>query len=66
MNLDIDDDLVEQIRQRYRLKTKTEAIDLALRRVAFEPMTREEALAMEGACAIGEIPEDRFVPPGDS
>jgi Arc/MetJ family transcription regulator len=43
---------------RYGLRTKTEAVDLALRHLAGQPMTREEALAMEGAHAIGDIPDD--------
>lgn len=63
MNLEIDDELVERVRTRYKLRTKTEAIDLALRRVAFEPMTREEALAMRGAFPDFEVPHDEFVPP---
>ncbi|MDQ2741664.1 MAG: type II toxin-antitoxin system VapB family antitoxin [Chloroflexota bacterium] len=44
--------------RRYRLRTKTEAVDLALRHLAGQPMTREEALAMHGAHAIGEPPPD--------
>lgn len=57
-NIEIEDDYVQAIMARYRLRTKTEAVDLALRHVAGQPMTREEALAMHGAHAIGEIPED--------
>jgi Arc/MetJ family transcription regulator len=57
-NIEIDDDYVDTIMRRYHLHTKTEAVDLALRVVAGQPMTREEALAMEGAHAIGEIPAD--------
>jgi Arc/MetJ family transcription regulator len=59
-NIVIEDDYVERIKVRYHLRTKTEAVDLALRRVAGHPMTLEEALAMEGANAIGELPEDSF------
>ena len=44
--------------RRYRLATKTEAVDLALRRLAGHPMTREEALAMRGAAALDEVPAD--------
>ena len=43
---------------RYGIHTKTEAVHLALRHLAGQPMTHEEALAMRGANAIGEIPED--------
>lgn len=57
-NIAIDDDALRRVMERYQLTTKTEAVDLALRRLAGESMTREEMLAMEGAHAIGEIPED--------
>jgi len=44
-NVEIDDDTLAIVMQRYRLATKTEAVNLALRRLAGRPMTREEALA---------------------
>ncbi len=56
----IDNDLVGIVMQRYNLKTKTEAVDKALRHLAGQPLTREEILAYEGANLIGEVPEDRF------
>ncbi|HET9690886.1 MAG TPA: type II toxin-antitoxin system VapB family antitoxin [Acidimicrobiales bacterium] len=56
--IEIDDDLVRSVMERYHLRTKTEAVDLALRHLAGQPMTRDEALAMHGAGAIGEIPAD--------
>ncbi len=37
------------------MHTKTEAVDLALRHLAGVPMTRDEALAMQGIRAIGEV-----------
>ena len=46
------------VMERYGLRTKTEAVELALRNLAGQPMTRDEALAMRGAHAIAEIPED--------
>lgn len=46
---------------RYRLRTKTEAVDLALRRTAGEPMNKEEALAMEGGNRLEHIPDDRTI-----
>jgi Arc/MetJ family transcription regulator len=57
-NIEIDDLYVRRIMDRYGIHTKTEAVDLALRHLAGQPMTRAEALAMEGAHAIGEIPRD--------
>jgi Arc/MetJ family transcription regulator len=57
-NIDLDDDRLAVIMARYGVHTKTEAVDLALRRLAGEPMTISEALAMRGACAIDEVPAD--------
>jgi Arc/MetJ family transcription regulator len=58
-NIVIEDDYVRAIMRRYGLRTKTEVVDLALRRLATEPMTREEALAMRGSNSIGELPADQ-------
>ena len=58
-NLEIDDEALAVVMRRYRLATKTEAVDLALRRLAGRPMTREEALAMRGARALDEVPDDQ-------
>jgi Arc/MetJ family transcription regulator len=57
-NIEIEDDDVRAIMDRYGLRTKTEAVDLALRHLAGRPMTRDQALAMRGAGAIGEAPVD--------
>ena len=48
---------------RYAVRTKTEAVDLALRHLAGQPMSRDEALSMRGARAMEDVPEDR-VPRG--
>ncbi len=61
-NLLIDDELLERVMRRYGLRTKTEAVDLALRHLAGRPMTTEEALAMQGARAILDIPPDEPPP----
>jgi Arc/MetJ family transcription regulator len=58
-NIEIEDAYLETIMDRYGLRTKTEAVDLALRHLAGQPMTRKEALAMRGARAILEIPPDQ-------
>ena len=48
-NIEIDEELIERVMRRHGLKTKREAVEFALRSVAGpEPMTIEEALAMEG------------------
>jgi len=57
-NIEIEDSYVEAVMDRYGVRTKTEAVDLALRHLAGHPMTREEALAMRGAHAIGEAPSE--------
>ena len=57
-NIEIDDVYVEAIKTRYGVHTKTEAVDLALRYLAGQPMTREQTLAMRGAHAIGAVPAD--------
>lgn len=57
-NIELDDTYVQAIMDRYGIHTKTEAVDLALRHLAGQPMTRDEALAMRGANAIGKIPRD--------
>lgn len=57
-NIEIEDDHVRTIMDRYGVRTKTEAVDLALRNLAGQPMTRDEALSMRGAHAIGGIPAD--------
>ncbi len=57
-NIEIENTYVEAIMQRYGVRTKTDAVDLALRRLAVIPMTKAEILAMRGANAIGEIPPD--------
>ena len=57
-NIEIEDSYLRTIMDRYGLRTKTEAVDLALRHLAGQPMTRDEAVAMRGARAIDEIPPD--------
>jgi Arc/MetJ family transcription regulator len=58
-NIDIDDELIERVMRRYRLPSKRAAVELALRRLAGEPMSREEALAMEGTGWRGDLDELR-------
>ena len=57
-NIEIEDDYLQAVIKRYRLRSKTEAVDLALRYLAGQPMTRDEAVAMAGAHAIDHIPRD--------
>ena len=57
-NIELEDDYVRAIMDRYGVHTKTEAVDLALRHLAGQPMRREEALSMRGARAIDDAPAD--------
>ncbi len=57
-NIEIEDTYLQAVMDRYGLRTKTEAVDLALRHLAGQPMTREEAIGMRGAHAIGDLPRD--------
>lgn len=58
-NIDIDDRLVAEAMRLYRLHSKREAVDLALRRLVGDPMNHEEALAMEGVGWAGDLAEMR-------
>ena len=57
-NIEIEDDYVTTIMDRFGVHTKTEAVDLALRHLAGQPMSRDEALAMRGRGAIDVVPAD--------
>jgi Arc/MetJ family transcription regulator len=54
-NIELDDRLVEMAMQRYGLKTKREAVQLALERLVGGVMTKEEALAMQGFGWEGDL-----------
>ena len=62
-NIDLDDDLVRRAMLRYGLRTKREAVDLALRRLVGEPLSLEEALEMEGSGWEGSLNELRGADP---
>ena len=60
-NIDIDDDACAAVMRRYGLKTKRDAVNLALRALAksIEPMTVDEARAMRGTGWEAELEEIR-------
>jgi Arc/MetJ family transcription regulator len=58
-NIEIDDELIERAMRVYRLRSKREAVDFALRKLVGERMTREEMLAMEGTGWAGDLDEMR-------
>jgi len=57
-NIEIEDSYLEAVMDRFGVHTKTEAVDLALRHLAGQPMTREEALSMRGSRSIAGVPAD--------
>lgn len=57
-NIELDVAAVSTIMARFGIRTKTEAVDLALRHLAGQPMTREEALGMRGQRAVADAPAD--------
>ena len=58
-NIEIDDDLIRRVMQRYGLRTMREAVDMALRRLVVDTMTLEEARAMEGTGWHADLDEIR-------
>ncbi len=61
-NIDLDDDLVAEVMRRYRVTTKKDAVDLALRRLVGEPLTKEFLLSLEGIGWDGDLDELRDDP----
>jgi Arc/MetJ family transcription regulator len=57
-NIEIEETYLRIVMDRYSLRTMTEAVEFALRHLAGQPMSREEALAMRGAHAMEEPPAD--------
>lgn len=58
-NIDIDDEVLEQVRKTYGLRTKRETVDFALRRLLVTRLTSEQVLAMEGSGWQGDLDEMR-------
>ena len=54
-NIDIDEDACAEVMRRYRLATKRDAVNLALRIVAAEPLSVDEARGLRGSGWDGEL-----------
>lgn len=54
-NIDIDDELVAMVMERYNLPTKKAAVNFALEKAIGYVMSRSEALAMEGTGWDGDL-----------
>lgn len=58
-NVDIDDKACAEVMQRYQLGTKRAAINFALRTLAAEPLSLDEARALRGTGWEGDLDEMR-------
>ena len=58
-NIDIDEEAVEVIMRRYQLRTKRDAVNFALRTVAAEALSLDEARALRGSGWDGDLEEMR-------
>ena len=54
-NIDIDEEACRRVMERFNLTTMKDAVNLALRTLAIEPMTLDEALAMRGTGWEGDL-----------
>jgi Arc/MetJ family transcription regulator len=54
-NVDVDDELIARVIRRYRVTTKREAIDLALRELVGHALTTDETLQLEGSGWEGDL-----------
>jgi Arc/MetJ family transcription regulator len=58
-NIDLDDEAVGRVMEKYGLKTKKAAVDFALRRAAGPALTKEFLLGLEGIGWEGDLDEMR-------
>jgi Arc/MetJ family transcription regulator len=58
-NIDIDEVACEVVMQRYRLATKREAVNLALRTLAGEPLSLDKARRLRGSGWDGDLEDMR-------
>ena len=59
-NVDIDDRACAEVMRRYRFTTKREAINFALRTLAAEPASVDEARSLRGTGWEGDLDAMRF------
>ncbi len=58
-NIDIDETACAAVMRRYRLASKREAVNLALRLLAAEPLRSDEARRLRGSGWVGDLEEMR-------
>jgi Arc/MetJ family transcription regulator len=54
-NIDIDEEACAEVMRRYQLTTKRDAVNFALRALAAEPLTIEEARSLRGSGWEGDL-----------
>ncbi len=54
-NIDIDDEACAEVMRRYQLATKRDAVNLALRTLAAEPLTVDDARRLRGSGWDGDL-----------
>jgi len=54
-NIEIDDELIARVMERYGFRTKREAVERALRSLDVEPLSREEILELQGMGWEGDL-----------
>ncbi len=64
VEVDVKEELLEAVLERYHLTSQRAAVEFALRRAAVRPMSKEEALGMEGVGWDGDLEAMRSDDPG--
>ena len=65
VEVDVKEELLEAVRERYHLTSRRATVEFALRRAAVRPMSKEEALAMEGVGWDEDLEAMRSGDPGE-
>jgi Arc/MetJ family transcription regulator len=58
-NIDIDDDACRAVMERYQLRSKRDAVNFALRTLAAEPLSLDEARRLRGSGWEGDLDDLR-------
>ncbi len=58
-NIDLDDKACQLVMRRYRLRTKRDAVNYALRALAVEPLSADEGRNLRGSGWTGDLEEMR-------
>jgi Arc/MetJ family transcription regulator len=61
-NIEIDDEVIARVMERYGFTTKREAVNEALRMLDVKPYTREQIRALRGMGWEGDLDQMRSIP----